>query len=409
MNDAINFAWPVTSVNREDYLAFEAWFSQNRKMLEENDVIIWGAGIRGTEFSLFFKKLLYTNVCFTDSNAEKWGGRIDEFPIISIDDADARMKEGGARIIVSTENSQQIEQMLEIKGYQKDKDYFIIKTDLYQKYFEEYAKELADHALIMSDCEFLTISVHDTNWDTLEDMIKKKDLGIPIKCLAMHGMGLRSQYMILREQMISGRCPKVLGVMINFDTLTGKQHLLPRSQHMELFKLICENCKCSKEFEEYVHLTEQRSKNLQVEFLTGRRRGEAEDIEIKSKNYFKINYLYRLDTETEGIVYLKKIVKLAQEYEVKTFFFIPPINYVWGSEVVGDIFDVKYKENIQKIYELLKNESVIDFSYMFTPDFFAEPTTPDETVNEKGREAMAKILCDEIVSKSFEDLKERDK
>lgn len=106
---------------------------------------------------------------------------------------------------------------------------------------------------------------------------------------------------------------------------------------------------------------------------------------------------------------MKKIVKLAQEYEVKTFFFIPPINYVWGSEVVGDIFDVKYKENIQKIYELLKNESVIDFSYMFTPDFFAEPTTPDETVNEKGREAMAKILCDEIVSKSFEDLKERDK
>lgn len=409
MNDAINFAWPVTSVNREDYLAFESWFSQNRKMLEENAVIIWGAGIRGTEFSLFFKKLLYTNVCFTDSNAEKWGGRIDEFPIISIDDADARMKEGGARIIVSTENSQQIEQVLEIKGYQKDKDYFIIKTELYQKYLEEYAKELADHALIMSDCEFLTISVHDTNWDTLEDMIKKKDLGISVKCLAMHGMGLRSQYMILREQMISGRCPKVLGVMINFDTLTGKQHLLPRSQHMELFKLICENCECSKEFEEYFHLTEQRSKNLQIEFLTGRRRGEAEDIAIKSKNYFKINYLYRLDTETEGIVYLKKIVKLAQEYEVKTFFFIPPINYVWGREVVGETFDVRYKENIRKIYELLKNESVIDFSYMFTPDFFAEPTTPDETVNEKGREAMAKILCDEIVSKGFEDLKERDK
>lgn len=399
MKDVINFAWPVTSVNREDYLAFKKWFDRNRALLEENMVIIWGAGIRGTEFSLFFKKLLNNNICFTDSNVDKWGGRIDEFPIISIEEAEAQVKKGGAKILISTENSRAIEQKLETKGYQRNIDFFVIKTDLYQKYFKEYLEDHTEHALIMSDCEFLTISVHDTNWDTLEDMIKKKNLGISVKSLAMHGMGLRAQYMIFREQIISGKLPKVLGVMINFDTLTGKQHLLPRSQHVELFKLICENCECSREFNEYFHLTEQRSKNLQVEFLTEKRTNGIEDIATKSRNYFKINYLYRLDMETEGIVYLKEMIKLAQEYEIKTFYFIPPINYVWGREVVGETFDQRYKENVQKVFTLLENETIIDFSYKYTPDFFAEPTTPDETVNEKGRESMANILCDEILNK----------
>lgn len=398
MNKTLNYAWPVTSVNREDYLAFETWFNEHRELLRQKDVIIWGAGIRGTEFSLFFEKLQFTNVCFTDSNIEKWGGWINEFPIISIDEVDERVKKN-AIILVSTENSQEIEKALEAKGYSQEKEYYVIKTDLYKKYVEEYNRDLKDYALIMSDCEFLTISIHDTDWDTMEDMIKKKKMRIPIKCLAMHGLGLRAQYMICREQIIKEQIPKVLGVMVNFDTLTGKQHLLPRSQHSELFEMICKSSKTSEEFKEYFQLTKQRSQNIQVEFLTegkSERKKDKEDIERKSRNYFMLNYLYRLDMETEGVLYLREIIKLAEKYQIKLFFFIPPVNYLWGRKVVGEIFDTRYQKNVQKIMEVIGDNTVIDFSYMFTSDYFAELTTADETVNEKGRRAMSALICDNI-------------
>ena len=81
--ETTNYAWPVTSVDKGDYEAFSSWFDEHQDMLSNNQIVIWGAGIRGTEFAMFFRRKKYSNIVFADSNSQKWGGCIDEFPIIS--------------------------------------------------------------------------------------------------------------------------------------------------------------------------------------------------------------------------------------------------------------------------------------------------------------------------------------
>ena len=115
-----NYAWPVTSINREDYEEFCKWFEHSKDILQENQVAIWGAGIRGTEFSIFFKRLGYNNLVFVDSNAQKWGGYIDEFEIISPEELEAQRENKKRVILISTENSAGIERELEAKKCEKE-------------------------------------------------------------------------------------------------------------------------------------------------------------------------------------------------------------------------------------------------------------------------------------------------
>ena len=108
MEQKINFAWPVTSSSKEEYVAFCEWMTAHKTMLESNEIAIWGAGIRGTEFSLFFKRTNYTKIFFVDSNKEKWGGYINEFPIVSPDTMREKIQTGKVKILISAENSKEI-------------------------------------------------------------------------------------------------------------------------------------------------------------------------------------------------------------------------------------------------------------------------------------------------------------
>ena len=283
MEQKINFAWPVTSSSKEEYVAFCEWMTAHKTMLESNEIAIWGAGIRGTEFSLFFKRTNYTKIFFVDSKV---------------------------KILISAENSKEIEEFLEEDGYKKEEDFFTVRSNLYEKYVEEFIRPYTRDVLIMGDCEFSKISLEDTDMRNLAEMLKDELGERRAKVLAMHGMGLRSHYNLLHTQIAMGMIPKILVIMINLDTLTGKQHLLPRSQHEELLRMVYEKAHVdSKEYEEYLEIVHERKKNLQAEFFTTNKFGKRDvPSDAKSKVYFRVNYLYELDVETEGIQYLKKII-----------------------------------------------------------------------------------------------------
>jgi len=86
MGNEINFAWPVTTVCKYDLRAFENFLQQYGGLLKGKKIVIFGAGIRGTQYSLFLKRFGYRDILFTDNNMEKVGGRINEFPIIPADE-----------------------------------------------------------------------------------------------------------------------------------------------------------------------------------------------------------------------------------------------------------------------------------------------------------------------------------
>lgn len=400
-----NYAWPVTSINREDMIVFDEWFEKNKHSISDKTIVIWGAGIRGTEFKILFDRKGMCNIQFTDINSQKWGGDINGTPIIPLENAYSLVESKKAVILISTENSESIESELLSRDYVEGRDFFCVKSNLYSLYVKEFQRTYSGDVLIMGDCEFTKISLHDNNILNLSEMLKEKIGENKCKVLAMHGMGLRSHYNVLKMQIKSGLIPKILVIMINLDTLTGKQHLLPRSQHEELLLSIYKlQPNGDEEFKDYLQEVHVRTKNIQVEFKTEKKKTEDEQLQdLKARNYFKVNYLYKLDLQNEGIQYLKKILEIAQKNNVKVIPFIPPVNYEYGTKLFGNYFVEKYEENVNKILMFVAqfNCSLLDLSFELTSQMFAETNTPDETANEYGRQLITEQILKKI--EEFED------
>ncbi len=389
-----NFSWLVTSIEQTDYIAFCQWYQQNQERLKTHQLVIWGAGIRGTTFSLLLKEREFYNIIFVDTNSQKQGGYIDEFPIISPEELEQRRGKQNTLILVSPENSSEIQAELKAKNYQENKDYFLVESGEYAAYVKEFLRLYSQDTLIMGDCEFSTISMIDVEHSTLQEMLFQRCGLDKTKILAMHGMGLRAEYNIFHAQILQGMKPKRLVIMVNFDTLTGKQHLLPRSQHAELLKqLLSVQENPDQEFIEYVSLTAERSQNLQMEFW-GSSKHTKELSEVRTRNYFKLNYLYNLNIETEGIVYLIRILKEACAEGINVLPFIPPVNYQLGKRLLGDMFCQKYERNVEKVRQVIEAENfhLLDLSYCLDATLFATETTANETSNSKGREKIADLL-----------------
>lgn len=390
INSNKNYAWPVTSINKNDLRAFEGWYSQNAALISRKGVIIFGGGIRGTEFSLFMKWHSYSQIAFTDNNEDKVGGFIDEFPIISPQEAINRCRKNEAIILISVESSAAIEEQLEQQGLQRDVDFFTADNRMYEQYVSEFQRPYSGDYLVMGDCQFTTISVHDQDKRNLAEMLTDEMGADRLKILAMHGMGLRSHYHIMKVLLQREKAPGVCAVMINFDTLNGYQHLLPRSQHEELLRAIYQLGPAA-EFEEYLHEVHKRSGNLRAEFSVS---GGSKNTLLKARNYFQFNYLYDLDIHTEGLIYLRRIFETLQNGSTKIVPFLPPVNFEYAAEIFGDQFKERYERNTAKITDLLREYDLelLDLSFALHANQFAEKFTPDETTNELGRRSVTKLL-----------------
>lgn len=390
-----NFAWLVTSIDQADHEAFLRWFAQIEDRLRDRQLILWGAGIRGTTFSVLLKEHGFYNIKFVDSNPEKHGGYIDEFPILSPEDLEHMREHQEYLILISTENSQEIQIYLSGKGYQKDADYFVIESGQYSAYVEEFLRPYDRETLIMGDCEFSTMSLNEEDHHTLREKLYQRLGKDKTKILAMHGIGLRAQYNIFRAQILAGMKPKRLVIMVNFEMLTGIQHLLPRSQHAELLRMLRDvQMNPTEEFTEYVQVAETRSQNLQMEFFTAPE--ETQPVtEAKARNYFRLNYLYSLNVHTEELEYLNKLFTLARAEDISVLPFIPPVNYEFARKLFGEMFDARYTENVKKVHEIVEFAGLrlLDLSYTLSASLFSTPTTVTETSNSQGREKVADMLC----------------
>lgn len=392
-----DYTWPVTSVNREDFIAATECAAKLKN--GNKPIVIFGAGIRGCMVFKIFKKEKCEITAFSDNNMEKWGGVVCGKEIISPDML-YKMR-GQVRVVISVENGHSIKTQLEEHGFKENLDYFYLYTNSYDWYMEQFHLPLKEHLLVLGDCGFLTISMMDKNDETLGDLIIKKFGPNKTKVLAMHGLGMRAHYNVLKTQLYLGWKPKRIIIMVNFDTFTGKQHLLPRSQHTDLIKRIWEESNFNdQELLEYVKLTKKRFNNVQTEFfINGELDKNRKDINNKNKLYFRLNYMYKLNKQNEGVQYLLKIINICLRENIQVIPYIPPVNYKLAEKFWGNIFLEKYNYNLNLIKNLIseKGISILDMSYLLVPNEFAEINTPDETCNFAGRckilEQLVNNLC----------------
>lgn len=401
-----NYAWPVTAISKEDYKVITDWAKEQQDTLQNKQIVIFGAGIRGAEIAVILKSVNVTNIVFTDNNPEKWGGVIDDYPIVSLETA-FQQKETSIYLI-SVEEGDSICNQLEKEGLIINKTYFYPKADLYRKFIEEYKRPMNREILVMGDCMFEVVAFDDENKDSLTEIMQQK-LGISrVKHLTMHGMSLPGFYHILKGQINCGMIPGMVVLMLNFETLTGKQHLLPRSQHTKLIKAIYElSPDPDGELENYVKVVEERVKNIQAEFFTSNKYSSKKNnnnqqgliSDSASKVFFKLNYMYNLDTEMESLQYLRKIMKMAKEYQFGLIPFVPPVNYERGCELFGkEMFEQAFSNNIFKLNTVISENGfeLLDLSHVCPKEEFAHVTTPDETTNYEGRLHVAECIIKRI-------------
>lgn len=396
---SVNYAWDVSAINRDDLIAFEEWYSIYEKYYYDKEICIWGAGIRGTEFGIFLKRHENNKFIYLDNNKEKWGGNIDGVPIISTEIGIGKVKSKTAIILIATENYKSIKDQLENVGLVVNKDIFIAHNYEYENFVKEFNKENNCKTIVMGDCLFSGISIKDKNNKNLAEMMRSKLGESECKVLYMHGMGIRSYYNIFKLYCENYPFPKCIEVMINFETLTGKQHLLPRSQHSQLFDLLKNSVRnINEEFLDYINVVNKRSDNIQIEMShASKNLTKEQEKYLKTRNYLKINYMYELDTEVEGLVYFRKLCEYANSNGIKVIAFIPPLNYQLAESIFGNKLEELYNKNLKKINALTDSLGIelIDLSHSLTSDYFAEVDTTDESVNEKGRI----FVCEKLSSK----------
>lgn len=400
-----NFAWPITAINKYDYLLMERFIDMYRDFLKSKKIIIFGAGIRGTEISIILKDIYHEDILFVDNNKEKWGGYIDDYPIISPEEM---LKINTNRVIlISTEEYVAIEDQLKSYGLVKGADYFCLHNNQYEMFVDEFSLKNDYSTLIMGDCMFEMIAFDDKQKDSLAEIISDKMGSSNVKLLTMHGMNMLGFYHIMVEQCKQINKPKIFVVMINFETLTGKQHLLPRSQHTKLIEMINTMIQNdSIEFSEYKDLTKSRVENVNAEFFTTNKyttNNKGNINEKASKLFLKLNYMYNLDLNIEPVRYFVKIIDFCIENNIKLIPFVPPVNYQLGIELFDNKFEECYSRNLEALKLLIseKGFELLDLSHIITKAYFSHSSTPDETVNYEGRQ----IVADKIVNKINEHLK----
>lgn len=385
MSSVRNFAWPVTIMQYEDYIALKDCIDKYKEVFDNKKIIIFGAGIRGSIFCKLMNEFGYTKICFCDNNPDKWGGYVNEYKIHSpelICDRDNTI------VIISIENGFEIEEQLEKKGYIKNKSYFNIESPIYSLYIKEfYRMDLID-ILFIGDCGLSQISISDNKHKALGDMIKEH-LGCKrTKVLAMHGMGMRAYYNILLSQFRLGLNPKVVVLTVNFEAFTGKHHLLPRTQHVELFNRILEKQpKPHINLIKYQKIIKERFDNFKLDVSSSY---EGNHLENNRRLILRMNYMYKIKKDTEDMKYLLRIIELCNKKDVNIIPFIPPVNYEYANQCIGERFKLVYDNNCDKIKKWISElgVKVLDLSYILGADYFADSKTIDETANAKGREII---------------------
>lgn len=395
--EPVNFAWPVTATSKDVYDYFLETIQQLTERLTGKKIAIFGAGIRGTLLSILLRQQGYEDIVFSDNNQEKWGGFINQYPIVRPDEIYQNIS--SYAVFVPVEGGTKIVEQLKQAGFVLQQNLFDLNISLYDFYMKEFYREYRQDVLVLGDCGLTHISLQDENRDNLGTMLQSSLGKERTKVLAMHGMGLRSFYSVLNAQIHNNMKPRLLVLEVNFDVFTGKQHLLPRSQHVELLERVYQaDAAHPAEFLEYIELARQRFQNFHAELYSKNKKTPEESVQSNTKLYMRVNYMYRLKEEIEPVVYLKKILHLAKAENIRVLPFIPPVNHMLAQELFGGTFLERYQDNLQKMKNILVSEgyTALDLSFLLTQNEFAIRTTADETANYAGRCKLCETLTKEI-------------
>lgn len=393
MKEKQNFEFPIVSITKNEFDAVQKWIEKYRDRIFGKNLFIFGAGIRG---NMFLKLLEESGVAvsgFCDSSIEKQGAHVKNYTIYKPEDIYAEPEKN--LVLVSPENSTDIEKMLKEHGYEKEKNYFIIGNTMYSDFKKEFFKTEGTKYILFGDCFFVELDVDDLRGKTIGNLVKQK-LGVSkTKVLSIPGMCIPSFYHLMRMQIEMGIKPAVVAFIVNIPFCNGIQTKLPQSQHPALFRDIQTKLPFNNNvFARYVDLTEVRAGNINAKGFSTKRIIKEKDDGHVEKLLAKSRYMYKFNEENENIEYLKKMIILLQENNIKPVPFIPSLNYYTGEEYFGREFMQRYSDICNQIRTCLNKYGVdiLDMSVLLEKDDFIG-TKMTKFPGERGKNKEVQQLC----------------
>jgi len=355
VSEKINYAWPVSTYDKYDLEALQECVSKNRAVFVAKQIVIMGAGIRGTMFSHMLKRMGFDNFLFSDNNPSKIGGVINEYPIIAYSEVEKR--KGNIIVLISVENGFTVLKQLRDSGFIKDRDCFYIDSHQYEKYTTRFMeRQHRTENFIIADCGLTDVAVADKEYKSMGEMLEEMLGKRHTKALGMHGMTMRGFYHIVKAHMNYVEVPRRVVVMTNFETFTHKNHLLPRTQHAPLIRMLCDALgNDDLELEEYAQITADRFADFKMDYFTFSDQIKKKMSQEKNDRLvLQMNYMYDFDEMIEPVVYLGKLIDLCYTKKVPILCYIPSVNYKYAEMLLGDNFRRKYQMNVNKLVNYIR-------------------------------------------------------
>lgn len=382
-----DFSWPISSFNEAEYNLFCEKIEQNRQNMEFKKIYIFGAGIRGCCFLKFCEINEIHIEGFIDNDLNKKNGYIGKYLISEFESVIAQKDK--IYIIVSAENCDAIIKQISAIKLRQELDFFFVEPCSYENFIDNFFKTEKYQKLFLGDCIFTQVSITDKKFDSLETMICNSRSMLGTRVFGMHGMPIQTFFHLIRLQVKMNNIPEKIVLVVNTVMFTGKKNMLPRAQHTPLLEEIQKRLNfVDRTFDEYIKLTKQRTEQFQTDAFVAssnsiHNRNEQHIVKLR----MQLNYMYQLDEEEEGVVYLCKIAEFCEENGIKLLPVIAPINYKHGIMLFGNEFEEYCRRNISKLEYLLdrKNVHLYDASYVLGEDKFAAFDTINELANFDGR------------------------
>lgn len=394
MKEAKNFEFPIIAIGKEEYEVIHNWIESHKEMISGKSIYIFGAGIRGNMLLKLLEEAHIDVTGFCDNSMEKQGAFVKGYRIFSPSEICDKPEEN--YILISPENSGDIERMLEIKGYVKEKNYFVITNNCYVSYCNEFFRKENIEYIFFGDCYFTDLDVDDLHDKSMGEMVTGK-IGIDrSKVLSIHGMCIPSFYYLMQMQIKLGIKPRAVAFIVNIPFCNSIQTKLPQSQHAELFKMIRAGLPMQdNEFNQYVGLTESRSRNINTKSFSTKNSIKNKDANYVEKLLTKTRYMYEFKEDNENIIYLKKMIELLKQHDIKPVPFIPALNYHIGIDFYGEDFTSRYCAICEKIKKCVEEYDVeiLDMSFLLGKESYSG-SRMTKFPNAEGKEKEISLLCD---------------
>lgn len=387
--------WPLKTAEKEIIFAFEKFIQKNKQFLYKKKIFIWGASVRGTLFGILLEKYGIEKFYYIDNDERKWGTNIKGHKVVGLVDIKENLED--MYIVIPIENAAEVCEQLHSLGLGGE-TFAIVKSNIEEEYTKEFFREYNNDRLILGETFLNEIIIDENNSESIKECLWKAYGRETTKILAMNCMGMQGFYHMLRLQILQGNIPRETWVFVNFETLTEYHHMLSRTQHPDLLKMIAETGQIrDRKFEQYIQQAVKRARNYKIEMQYSPQRTFSDknvDNKVVQKEYMRTQLLRPLSLEIEEMLYLKKILELCSHYDIAGYAINTPINYQLARKLYQDEFCEIYEKNRLILKKMVESYKGIfwDMGELLEEEDFCSVVTINDAVYQSGRNKVMAYL-----------------